>query len=131
VDPLVGNQDLLPFEVLPTRGTLERPVLSVGGLVEPKLGPVREDLSTLAAAVGLVLGVDPLVGNEGNLLVETSPTDVTAGVGPLAGVDALVGDQLGALGEVLAAMPTPVGLLPGVGPLMLGQLPPFGEALAT
>ncbi|KFM05279.1 hypothetical protein AS27_14607, partial [Aptenodytes forsteri] len=130
VDPLVGNQDLFPLEVLPARGTLEWPVLSMGGLVEPELGPVGEDLLTLAAAVGLILGVDPPVGDKGDLLAETSPADDT-GVGPLTGVDALVGDQLGALGEAFAALPTPIGLLPGVGPLMLGQLPPLGEALAA
>lgn len=42
-----------------------------------------------------------------------------------------MGDQLGALGKALATLPAPVGLLPDVGPLMLGQLPPLGEALAT
>lgn len=67
----MGNQDLL-LEVLPTRGTLEWPVLNMAGLVELELGPAREDLPTLAATVGLVLGVDPLVGDEGDLLAETS-----------------------------------------------------------
>lgn len=73
----MDNQDLLPLEVLPTHGTLEWPVLSTGGLVEPEVGPVREDLPTLAAAVGLILGVDMPVRDEGDLLVETSSTDGT------------------------------------------------------
>lgn len=35
------------------------------------------------------------------------------------------------MGEALAALPTPVGLLPGLGPLMLGQLSPLGKTLAA
>lgn len=71
----MGNQDFLPLEVLPTCGTLEWPVLSLGGLVELELGPVGKDMPILAAAVGFILGVDPLVGDDSNLLAETSPTD--------------------------------------------------------
>ena len=42
-----------------------------------------------------------------------------------------MGDQLGALGKARAALPTPIGLLPAVGPLVFGQLPQPGKALPT
>lgn len=126
----MGNQDLLLLEVLPARGTLEWPVLGMGGLVEPELGPVEEDLPTLAAAVGLILDVYPPVGDEGDLLVETSPADGT-GEGPLLTlesegnwgwrwlvlpcVDPLVGGKGDLLGEDSAAGSTGEGALASVG----------------
>lgn len=72
---MVGSQDRLPLEVLPTRGAFEQLVTSMRRLVEPEPGPVRKDLSTLAAMVGLVLTVVPSVGDESYFLVETSPAD--------------------------------------------------------
>ena len=114
----MGNQYLFPLEVLPTRGTLERPVLGMGGLVEPELGPVREDLPTLVAAVGLIPVVDPAVGREGDLLVETSPADGT--------------------GEGSLLTRVPEGnwgwqwlVLPHVDPLVVGEGDLLGEGLTT
>lgn len=142
----MGNQDLLLLEVLPARGTLEWPVLSMAGLVELELGPVREDLPTLAAAVGLVLGVEALVGDEGDLLAKTFLTDGT-GEGPLLTlvskenwgwqmlvllrVDPLVGGEGNLLSEGSAIGNTGEGTLASVGAAVDNEVRLVDEGLGA
>lgn len=98
--------------------------------MDDKAGVLREGFPTLAALVGLLPCVSPLMQDEVRLLEEGFPTLATA-IGLLAGVDAVVDDEARLSRERLPALFAAVGLLPGVGPVVLNETGLMGEDLLT
>lgn len=74
-----------------------------------KVGALAKAFPTLAALVGLLAGVDPLVQLEGRLAPEAVAA-LPAGVGPLSRVHPLVSLQLRVPREALPTVVAPVGL---------------------
>uniref|UniRef100_G1TEJ5 Uncharacterized protein n=1 Tax=Oryctolagus cuniculus TaxID=9986 RepID=G1TEJ5_RABIT len=93
-------------------------------------GTLPEGLAALAARVGLLPRVRPLMDHEHVALAEGLAA-LAAGVGLLAGVRPLVHDEVGAAVEGLAALAARVGLLPGVRALVRHELGAPAEGLAA